>query len=159
MDAGLRKLRLRQLDTKLQGYAAMSQLDRPAQGWIRSIRMALGMSTSQLAARLGITRQAVSDLEQREASGTVTLEALKTAAAALDCDVVYAVVPRKTLTTMVQDQARRRAAYTLGRVAHTMSLEAQQVAFDEQDRQIEDAAAELVRTLPRSLWDPFPGER
>jgi len=111
------------------------------------------MTAPQLAKRLGKTRQAVSDLERREVLGTVSLEALRRAAAALDCDVVYAVVPRTGLRAMRELQARRYAERQLSRVAHSMRLEYQDVAPSEHRRQVAERANDLLRTWSRKVWD------
>lgn len=159
MDTGLKNLRLRQMDDKLQQFRGLAELERPNRGWVRAIRMALGMTASQLSARLGISQQAVGDLERREVDGSVTLATLSKAADALSCDVVYALVPREGLEATLRNQARIRAAYTLDRVAHSMRLEAQAVAPDEHRHQVKETAEELVRSWSRSIWDPATGER
>jgi predicted DNA-binding mobile mystery protein A len=111
------------------------------------------MTTPQLARKLGATRQAVVDLERREARGAVTLGALRRAADALDCEVVYALVPRTTLREARAHQAQRQAEQQLRGVAHSMSLEAQGVAAAEHRRQVTERADSLVRTWSRALWD------
>jgi len=111
------------------------------------------MSTSQLGARLGVTRQAVADLEHREAEGTVTLAALRKAAAAVECTLVYAVVPRRPMTDILRDRARDVAAKRLRRVAHSMRLEDQIVSDQETERQVEDLADDILRESPRDFWN------
>ena len=81
-----KRLRLRQVDEKLKPWRDMLP-GEPKTGWIRAIRDALGMSSSQLAKRMGISQQAVTNLEQREAQGSATLSALRAAAAALDLEM------------------------------------------------------------------------
>jgi predicted DNA-binding mobile mystery protein A len=120
---------------------------------MRAIREALGMTAPQLARRLGTTRQAIGDLERREVLGTVTLGALRRAADALDCDVVYALVPRTDLRAMRTRQARRQAERQLGSVAHSMRLEAQDVAAGEHRQQVAERTDGLLRTWSRTVWD------
>jgi predicted DNA-binding mobile mystery protein A len=81
-----RSLQRRQLDAKL-GDEALRHLEPPKHGWIRTIRMALGMTSAQLGKRLGMTAQGAADLENRERDGTVTLGSLRKAADALECDL------------------------------------------------------------------------
>lgn len=116
------------------------------------------MTAPQLARRLGTTRQAVSALERREVLGTVSLEALRRAAAALDCELVYAVVPRTDLRAMRELQARRYAERQLNRVAHSMRLESQTVDPSEHRRQVAERTDELLRTWSRALWDELDRE-
>jgi predicted DNA-binding mobile mystery protein A len=117
------------------------------------IREALGMTTPQLARRLGLTRQSVAALQQREAAGTITLEALRRAAEAMDCEVVYAVVPRVELGQMIRNRAGQEAEDQLARVGHSMRLEAQGVSAAEHDRQVREAADALLRGSRRDLWN------
>ena len=66
---------------------------RPPRGWLRAIRDALGMTMQQYAGRLGVSQPRIIALEKSEVEDTVTLGTLRRAAAALDCQLVYAVVP------------------------------------------------------------------
>jgi predicted DNA-binding mobile mystery protein A len=86
----------------------------PAEGWIRELRDALGMTTRELASRMGQSQAAVSHLEQSEVTGKAQLDSLRKAAAALDCDLVYALVPRTSLEETVLARARALARRDLG---------------------------------------------
>jgi len=110
------------------------------------------MTTSQLAERLGVTRQSVHELEAREADGSATLTALRKAAAAMNCDLVYAIVPRDSLAGMLTAQAQRRAASEVDRAAHTMRLESQQTGAGEVEELIRERADQLLRGSRRALW-------
>jgi predicted DNA-binding mobile mystery protein A len=99
----------RRLDRQLEGLEARVG-PRPPGGWIRKIRDALGMSTMELAARLGVTRARVSQLEQAEVQGSIPLSSLQRAAAALNCQICYAFVPDEPLEQMVRRQAVEQAA-------------------------------------------------
>lgn len=153
MDRKLKDIRLRQLDSGLRAWRRLTPTAPPRHGWLRAIRQALGLTTSRLATRVGVTRQAVVDIEQRETLGTVTLGTLRRAADALDCDVVYALVPRTGLREMRKRQARRQAERQLASVAHSMRLEAQDVSAGEHRQQVAEKADSLLRTWSRALWD------
>ena len=94
MRSEFKNLRLKQLDRALEPYRAAREVPRPSKGWIRTIRQALGISSGELARRLGTSRQLPLQLEKGEAEDRVTLKSLRAAANALDCDLVYALVPR-----------------------------------------------------------------
>ena len=154
MKTPLKLLHLRQIEERTLPWRPLVTQRPPRGGWIQVIRKALGMTTSQLAHRLGIgTRQGVVDLERRERGGNVTLATLAKAAEAMECDLVYAVVPRVPLPEMLRNRARAIAAERLGRVAHSMKLEEQPVTSEEHDRQVDDLAAEILRDSARVLWD------
>jgi predicted DNA-binding mobile mystery protein A len=66
----------------------------PADGWLRQVRRARGVTQQALADALGCKRQACAQLERSEARGAISLYSLRKAAAAMDCELVYALVPR-----------------------------------------------------------------
>lgn len=133
--------------------AAIKPVDRfvmPPKGWVRAIRDAIGMTGGQLGRRLGMTAQAVMSLERSEASGKIQLNTLRRAAEAMDCVLVYALVPNTSLTEMVDRRARELALRALRRVSHSMALEDQQV-----DRDLEKRIQTYINTAlrDRDLWE------
>jgi predicted DNA-binding mobile mystery protein A len=141
----------RRLDKKLSDFSALQQIGPPPKGWLRAVRDALGMSGTQFARRLGVSWQSMDDLEKSEAAGTIGLETLRKAAAALDCTLVYAIVPNRPLETLVEERAQALAKAALARVDQTMRLEDQRVVHVEQDELIEDYIRDHLRD--RYLWD------
>jgi predicted DNA-binding mobile mystery protein A len=139
------------LDTQLKPLRDMEPLIRPGRGWIKAIREAIGMTTGQFARRLGVSQPRVAALEKAEADGVVTLKSLRQAAEALDCDFVYALVPRKPLEQVVKDRARDVAERQLARTDQTMRLENQAVSKARMARARDQLAAELLRS-DRRLW-------
>src|SRR5271155_774664 len=94
------------LDDRFRDIGPASRFAVPIRGWISAIRTGLGMSSAQLARRLGIKQPSVIALEQSEAKGTIELATLRRVAAALDCTLVYALVPNRPLESIVRDRAR-----------------------------------------------------
>jgi len=115
------------------------------------VRDALGMTTVQLARRLGVAQSAVVHLEQSEAHGGIRLDSLRRAAAAMGCRVVYSFVPDESLERTVEGQARGMAMRELASAAHSMRLEAQGATDGALERVIDERAAELVAS--RRLWE------
>jgi predicted DNA-binding mobile mystery protein A len=148
----LANLRLRQLDKQLDSLRRLAAVRRPDGGWIRTIRTALGMPLTYVAGRLGHIRQAVQQLEQREAEDRITLGALRGVADALDCDLVYALVPRRPLAQMLEREAYAMADREIRSVAHSMRLEQQNVPENEIKAQIKDRAAEILAAWPGRFW-------
>lgn len=121
-----RNLRLNQLDRSLQPYQTASAMPRPAKGWIHTIRQALGVSSGELARRLRTSRQLPLQLEKSEAEDRITLKSLRAVAGALDCDLVYALVPRAgSLRELTENRARAEAQKHVQDVEHSMALEDQ----------------------------------
>lgn len=123
---------------------------RPAGGWVRAIREALGMSTADLAARLKVAPSTVNRFEVNEQAGRIQLDTLVRIADELDCDLVYALVPRRPLEDIVDDRARELASRELAAVGHTMTLEAQGLAAERVRERVDDLAEEL-KSRP-GLW-------
>lgn len=141
-----------QLDKSLAGLkAANTQV--PVKGWIRAIREALGMSGRQLAQRLKVSQPRIPRLEQDELTGSVTIKTMQQVAEALDCAFVYALVPRTSLEDTVRGQASLVAQERIEHVAHSMLLEAQSLSAEEQQRSLEATIDELIREMPKELWD------
>jgi predicted DNA-binding mobile mystery protein A len=128
-----------------------TQFTVPRSGWLRAIREALGMSSKDLAARMGVAESTVARLEVSERAETAQLSSLRRAAEALGCDLVYALVPRRPLEDTVQEQARKQAVRFLAPVQHTMLLEDQTPKRSVADSLLADAAADWV-DRPR-LWN------
>ena len=145
-------IQLRQLDERLEKVREIGALEAPSDGWIRTLRQALGMTTQQLAARMGVTRQAVLQLELAEQRRTATWTTLRKAAGAMDCEVVYAVVPRGSLNQVLLRQGRKQAEQHVARISHSMKLDAHVVGPTEQERQVEELATYLAAERTRGLW-------
>lgn len=139
------------LDTQMKPLQKMQPLIRPDRGWIRAIRESIGMTTGQFAKRLGVSQPRVTALERAEANEVVTLKTLRQAADALDCVLVYALVPKTSLEDMVQERARHIADQQLARTDQTMRLENQAVSKSRQERARDDLTEKLLKD-DRRLW-------
>ncbi len=133
---------------RLKEFGPAQRYAPPVHGWIRAIREALGMSTAQFARRMNIKQPTATRIEQSEVRGTIQLETMRRAAQALDCTLVYALVPNRPLTDVVRERARNAVRKQLAPIEHSMALEDQSVIITE--RQIEDMMRDLE---PRKLWD------
>ncbi len=131
--------------------AVFQEMQRPPRGWVKAIREALGMTTAQLAQRMHVSQPAVVLLERSEALGRIRLDTLQRAASALDCQVVYALVPNQPLETLVQSRRRELAQDQLRAVEQSMSLENQSVEDAETRERLLAALASRVDS--RALWN------
>jgi predicted DNA-binding mobile mystery protein A len=138
-----------QLDDRFRTLGATKRYVPPVRGWMKAIREALGMSTAQLAERLKIKQPSLISLEQSEAKGTIELATLRRVAEALDCTLVYALVPNKPLETMVRDRARAFLRERRSHVEHSMLLEDQTVAGKDPDARLDEI---VHHTNPRLFW-------
>lgn len=141
------------LDGHLSALRGLGNEARPPKGWVRAIRDALGMTTGQLARRLGVSQPRIIKLEKAEVDGSLTLDSLKSAAQALNCTLVYALIPNEPLDDMVRHQAERVAQNQLKWTNHTMRLENQALDKADLESQRDRLVQKLMNTNLRKLWD------
>ena len=142
-----------QLETTVNRFSCIREVDRPAMGWLRAIREALGMSGKQFARRLKVSAPRITELEKNELRGAVTIQSMQQAADALDCIFVYAVIPRRSLAEIVRNKAISLVQKKLETVSHSMLLEGQQLSGTEQKKAFETEVEEVIRNMPKELWD------
>jgi predicted DNA-binding mobile mystery protein A len=128
-----RALRRRQLDQALSHFFAARDEIRPKRGWLRSVREALGLSLEEVGRKLSASRQRILRFENAEANDQITLQSLRRIAKAMDCELVYAIVPKSgTLTELAEQTVRDQVASDVHAVERTMALEDQAVGNVEQ---------------------------
>ncbi len=147
-----RAIARRQLDKRLNPLRDSNDFTRPPRGWIKAIREALGMTTAQLAGRIGVSQPRVIAIEKAEKNASITLDSLERAARALDCRVVYALIPRKPLDDMVAERAHSVAEKRLQSTRHSMALEAQSVDRSDEEEQLKRLGEQLIRKSGSELW-------
>ncbi len=152
MRAQNRAMARKQLDKRLNLLQKVDILARPPRGWIKAIREALGMTTAQLGRRLGVSQPRVLAIEKAEVSGSIKLESLERAAHALDCRLVYALLPRKSLEYLVEDRARELAKKRLRAISHSMALEDQRVDEADEQEHLERLVQKLLNQPGSALW-------
>jgi predicted DNA-binding mobile mystery protein A len=144
---------IRHLDQRFSSMRPLAKSPRPSKGWLRAIRNALGMTSAQLARRLGVSQPRIIELEKSELSGTVTLNTLQRAAEALGCRLVYVLVPERPLAETVHDRADTLARRQLSDVEQTMRLENQAVRSKTASRELRERLIEELLRRPARLWD------
>ncbi|TAL29529.1 MAG: mobile mystery protein A [Alphaproteobacteria bacterium] len=149
----MKNIAYKQLDRKLAKLASAGEFARPARGWVRAVREALGITTTQLAKRLGMSQPSVIGMEKAEQRGAISIETLERAARALNCTLVYAFVPNSSLEETLKEQARKVAKKRLDRVSHSMRLEDQGVSGAALKAEYERLVGELLRGNLHRLWD------
>lgn len=74
----------------------MSHFRPPPKGWLRFMRETRGLTGEELGLRLGgMKRSGISKRESSEVAGSISLADLRQTADALECELVYYLVPRK----------------------------------------------------------------
>ena len=142
-----------QLGNTMEKFKDLREIPLPPKGWLRAVRDALGMNGRQFADRLGVSPVRVSRMESDELAGALSLNTLRKAADALDCKLVYGLVPITSLDDTVRQQAIRKAKKRLERTSHTMALEAQELSSAGKEQAFDELIEKMLRDQPKNLWD------
>lgn len=152
MKNNIKILQIRQLDNKLKGLNSVIP-ERPAFGWIKAMRLALSMTSSQLAKNLGISQQAAHAFEKGEVEETITLGKLRAVSAAMGFKLVYVFVPEETIEKLIEQKARDLATEIVMRASHQMAMENQKISEEKIIQAVKERTAEYIKTVPKNLWD------
>jgi predicted DNA-binding mobile mystery protein A len=148
------KLQINQLDAKMKVFANVKSIPLPTIGWIKAIRLALGMSMQQLANKLSITKQSVLEIEKREIDGSITIKSLRESARVLDMELVYGFVPKDgSLEALIDRKAKELAIKIVSSTSNTMKLENQENSDERIKRAINERTTLLKNEMPKMLWD------
>ena len=149
-----KSLQLQQLNSKMRAFESLRALPAPNGGWLRSVRMSIGMSLEQLGKKLGVSRQSALALERREKEGAITINTLVNAAKAMDMELVYGFVPKDgTLEALIDRKANEIAREIVARASQTMVLEDQGNSKERIEQAIAERAKEIKEKNHKLLWD------
>lgn len=145
MKPEFRNLRIKQLERGLNLFKAAKDVARPQRGWIRAIREATGQTFREVAEKIGEKNPSlIASLEKTEAEYRITIGKLREVAEAMDCQLVYALVPKLgTLEDLVGERARQKATRNVRSVEHTMTLEDQ--AVGRVDEKIQEHTKRILK--------------
>ena len=129
-------------------------LKLPHEGWLTTMRKALGMSAPQLARRAGVTKAAIYQAENKEREGGITIRQMQKLARSMGGHFVYALVPDDgDVSARLYGQARAKAEHIVRRASSHMALEKQSLPGQQVTQEIEQLANRLVRDMPPDFWD------
>jgi predicted DNA-binding mobile mystery protein A len=126
-------------------------LSNPRKGWIQAVRKVLGLTTTQLARKLGLSQPRITVLENAERDGTTTLKSLREVAEAMNCRFEYSFIPQKPIDQFLKERAYEVVRSRIEYVSHHMELEKQGLSEKEKQAQIEQLVEELLKN-PKKLW-------
>lgn len=102
---------------------------------------------------MGVKQPRITELEQGEASGKITIQSLERAAEAMGCRLVYALVPMRPLSDMINERALGIAGQQLASIEQTMRLENQGVTDEARHREALARLVDALKRKPARLWD------
>jgi predicted DNA-binding mobile mystery protein A len=150
MDWSLRKMRAKQIENQLKG---LSKLSCPEIGWVKTIRETLGMNTRQLGKRCNVSSERIIRIESDEMEGRTTLATLEKIAQAMNCRLVYAIVPNDGMIEFIEKTAEDKAKTQLQQTSHHMALEDQKISIESMKEQIHFLREELLKNNIKHIWD------
>jgi predicted DNA-binding mobile mystery protein A len=127
-------------------------LQTPPEGWLRTVRKALGMSGAALAKRMRVTRMRIAKAETSEQSGGITLKSMQTMAEAMGCRFVYGIVPPGRVEDLITEQARKKATALVNTTSKHMALESQVLPNERIEEEIERLTRRIADEMPRDFW-------
>ncbi len=130
----LNETAFKQITRRLEALRGMKEKTLVREGWIKYMRQAWGLTLSELAKLTSLTTATVAQAEKRETEGNVTLSTLHKMAHAMECELVYAFVPKNEMKTMIHDKALDKARKALSLADLHMQLEDQKVEGNTQER-------------------------
>jgi predicted DNA-binding mobile mystery protein A len=143
---------------QVNGAAKQVPTQMPQQGWIKTVRVALGMSGAALSSQLGMARSGANYLERAEQDGSITLKKLSATAEAMNCKLVYAIVPTAanghtaTIEQLIEQQAQLKAAQLSNYANIQMALESQQLDPKAADGERQRLVQQFVAAQPKDFW-------
>jgi predicted DNA-binding mobile mystery protein A len=133
--------------------ASLTGLKTPPEGWLRTVRNALGMSGAEVAKKMSVTRARVTQAEHAELTGGVTLKSMQATAEAMGCRFVYAIIPSSgRIEDIIMAQARKKATAIVGTASKHMALENQALPEDKNAQEVERLTREIAREMPPDFW-------
>ena len=142
-----------QLDKKLTSLKVFASSGVPKQGWIKTMRDALGLSARQLGKKAGLDQSRISRLEAAEKDGNLKLSSLQKISKGLGMKFVYGFVPAEPLEEMIKAQAKRIAVKRLKRLSSTMRLEKQELLGEDQKKALDDMIEKICVDQPKDFWE------
>lgn len=130
---------------------SLAGLKIPPEGWVRTVRYALGMSGAEVAKKMGVTRARVAQAEHAELTGGVTLKSMQAMAEAMGCRFVYAIIPPGRIEDIIIAHVRKKAMALVGATSQQMALENQKLPDDKIAQEIERLTREIAQEMPSGL--------
>lgn len=153
-ESNKKKFLIAQLDRKLSAFNAVSKVDIPPTGWVKAVRLALGMTLQQLANKLSVSKQSIQDVEIREKEGRITLNSLRETADPLDIQLVYGFVLKDgTIEALIERKAKELAIQIVSITSTTMKLEDQGYSEERQKKAVDERTTIIKNELPKVLWN------
>lgn len=123
----LDKLAIKNAEIRRRRLLRIESSMRVKPGWIKYIRTVLGMTLKDLSKLANLSLSTVAQAERGEVQGKISIDTLKKFANAMECEFVYAFIPKNDISDTLHKKAIEKAKRTILKVDIHMSLEDQKV--------------------------------
>ena len=89
----LREKACMDLEGLLRPFRRARKARMPSEGWLRAMRRVTGIPVREIAESMDFTEKMVFQMERSEQQESITLRRLGEMARAMQCDLVYGIVP------------------------------------------------------------------
>jgi len=89
----LRNMARIDLESQLRPLRRARTARKPSEGWLRAMRQATGIPVREIAEIMRFSPKMVFQTERAEQRKTITLDRMEEMARAMQCDLVYGLVP------------------------------------------------------------------
>lgn len=153
MKKNFKKLMRKQVQDTVDQFVPLASKQTPKVGWLRVMRKALGLTAIQLARRAGSSQANIAKAEKNEVKGSISLRTLAHIAEAMDCKLVYCIVPTRPIETIIEERARHVAKKRIQAINHSMNLESQGLTPEQLKTQEKHMFEELLEANLKNLWN------
>jgi transcriptional regulator with XRE-family HTH domain len=110
MESDGRALERERLERELRFFRMAGRKASYYPHWLKRVRQATGVRLIDMARELKVSRSVIHRLEESEDKKSISLHSLEKVAGAMDCKVVYAIVPLggKTILELAERQSWKR---------------------------------------------------
>lgn len=143
----IKKQLIKSYQKKFDDFKQISK-EKPLQGWIKTIRELLGMTSIQFSKKLKVSQPRLAVIEKNEKN--LKLSTMEKIADELNCDFVYALVPRENVNDIIYNRAKQKALNIVTKVNNNMSLENQ---LSDNKEILEDTIEYLLSKKAAKIWD------
>lgn len=143
----IKKQLIKSYQKKFDSFKQISK-EKPLQGWIKTIRELLGMTSIQFSKKLKVSQPRIAVIEKNEKN--LKLSTMEKIADELNCDFIYALVPRENVNDIIYNRAKQKALNIVTKVNNNMSLENQ---LSDNKEILEDTIEYLLSKKAAKIWD------
>jgi len=147
------QIKINQLDRKFKRKVLMRDIEVPREGWIKEIRSAFKLTYAQLAKKLSITPSAIKKFETNEINGKINLKSLNKIADAMNCKLIYALVPHESLEKIIDDRIDYVAVNMISHIDYSMMLEKQSLNGKILKEQMDNLKSKLKNNFSSKIWN------